>query len=155
MIVDAECRRVGKPGEGLKVGDEVTDSIYNMSEFGAFLLTKERWLAFLHNDEMTSRPKVGEELTVRVTFVREDGRINVSMRPVKEEAMDLDAAKLLAALAVRGRMPYTDATSSEIIKEKFGISKAAFKRAIGRLMKEGKVEQKDGWTQLCSQDTQQ
>ncbi|MDF2501646.1 MAG: hypothetical protein K0Q77_2360 [Anaerosporomusa subterranea] len=155
MDVDAEMQRVAKPAEGVKVGDEVTASIYNMSEFGAFLLTKERWLAFLHNDEMTSRPKVGEELTVRVTFVREDGRINVSMRPVKENAMDLDAAKLLDAMAARGRMPYTDETSPEIIKAKFGISKAAFKRALGRLMKEGKVEQKDGWTQLCNQDSQQ
>ncbi|KYZ75374.1 RNA-binding protein [Anaerosporomusa subterranea] len=155
MDVDAEMQRVAKPAEGVKVGDEVTASIYNMSEFGAFLLTKERWLAFLHNDEMTSRPKVGEELTVRVTFVREDGRINVSMRPVKENAMDLDSAKLLDAMAARGRMPYTDETSPEIIKAKFGISKAAFKRALGRLMKEGKVEQKDGWTQLCNQESQQ
>lgn len=152
MDVDAEMQRVAKPAEGVKVGDEVTASIYNMSEHGAFLLTKERWLAFLHNDEMIRRPKVGEELTLRVTFIREDGRINVSMRPVKEQAMDVDTAKILEMLAGRGRMPYTDATAPDIIKAKFGISKAAFKRALGRLMKEGKIEQKDGWTQLCRSD---
>jgi hypothetical protein len=45
-------------------------------------------------------------------------------------------------------MPYCDDTPTEIIKAKFGISKAAFKRALGRLMKEGKVYQEDGWTIL-------
>lgn len=148
MDVDEELLKASKPAEGVKVGDELTGSIYNMSDQGAFLFTKERWLAFLHNDEMTSRPKVGEELKVRVTYVRDDGRLNVSMRPVKEAAIDLDAAKILTALASRGRMPYTDDTAPEIIKEKFGISKAAFKRAIGHLMKAGKVEQRDGWTHL-------
>lgn len=155
MDVDAEMQKVAKPAEGVKLGDEVTASIYNMSEMGAFLLTQQRWLAFLHNDEMTNRPKVGEELTLRVTFVREDGRLNVSMRPVKEEAMDLDAVRILDAMKARGRMPYTDETSPDIIKEKFGISKAAFKRALGRLMKAGKVEQKDGWTQLVKDSQEQ
>ena len=47
-----------------------------------------------------------------------------------------------------GSMPYCDATPLEIIKQKFGISKAAFKRALGHLMKEGKVRQENGWTFL-------
>ena len=152
MDVDEELLKASKPAEGVKIGDEVTGSIYNMSDQGAFLFSKERWLAFLHNDEMTNRPKVGEELTVRVTYIRDDGRINVSMRPVKEAAIDLDADKILTALSARGRMPYTDDTSPEIIKEKFGISKAAFKRAIGHLMKQGKVEQREGWTHLIKSE---
>lgn len=49
-------------------------------------------------------------------------------------------------------MPYCDETASEVIRERFGISKSAFKRALGHLMKEGKVEQKDGWTCLISQE---
>lgn len=154
MDVDAQMQQAAKAATGAKVGDTVTGSIYNISEAGAFLLTKEHWLAFLHQDEMTRRPTVGEELTLRVTFIREDGRINVSMRPLKEDAIEADAAKLLQAMAARGRMPYTDATSPEIIKAKFNLSKAAFKRALGRLLKEGKIEQKDGWTQLKQPDNQ-
>ena len=50
------------------------------------------------------------------------------------------------------KMPYCDETASEVIRERFGISKSAFKRALGHLMKEGKVEQKDGWTCLISQE---
>lgn len=148
MDVDEELQRAAKPAAGVKVGDLVTGSVYNFMEQGAFLFTQERWLAFLHNDEMVNRPKVGEEITARVTFVREDGRLNLSMRPVKEDAIDIDAERIIQVMSARGRMPYTDDTSPEIIKEKFGISKSAFKRALGRLMKEGKVEQRDGWSCL-------
>ena len=48
-------------------------------------------------------------------------------------------------------MPYCDSTPLEIIKQKFGISKAAFKRALGHLMKEGKVRQENGWTYLIEE----
>ena len=47
-----------------------------------------------------------------------------------------------------GRMPYGDSTSAPIIKDKFNISKAAFKRALGHLMKAGLIVQEDGWTLL-------
>ena len=102
---------------------------------------------------MTTKPRVGQTLTTRITFIRDDGRINVSMRPIKEKAINLDAQMLYDTLMARGgKMPYCDETASEVIRERFGISKSAFKRALGHLMKEGKVEQKDGWTCLISQE---
>lgn len=82
----------------------------------------------------------GQEVTCRVTYLREDGRINVSMRLQKENALVADAQDIYDFLVKRnGSMPYCDSTPLEIIKQKFGISKAAFKRALGHLMKEGKV----------------
>ncbi|WP_165865954.1 CvfB family protein [Lucifera butyrica] len=153
MEVEDDLRRAAKPASDVKVGDMVSGAVYNFNEAGAFLFTKERYIAFLHHDEMTSRPKVGEELNVRVTFIREDGKINVSMRPLKQEAMETDADKILNLLRSRsGKMPYSDATAPEVIKDKFGISKAAFKRALGFLIKRGLVEQReDGWTYLLTE----
>lgn len=152
MEVEEDLLRASRPAEEVKVGDTVTGSVYNATDDGMFLFTKERYIAFLHRNEMTRRPKVGEELTVRVTFVREDGKINVSMRPVKEEAMDIDSETILKLLRERdGKMPYSDETSPEVIKQKFNISKAAFKRAVGRLMRQGLVEQREGWTYLKEQ----
>lgn len=149
MEVEDELRQASRPAEGVKVGDTVTGSVYNYNEQGAFLFTKDRFIAFLHNDEMTERPRVGAELDTRITYIREDGRINVSMRPVKENAMDEDTAKILQVLQSRGgQMPYSDNSPPEIIKEKFNISKAAFKRAMGRLLKDRLIEQKEGWTYL-------
>ena len=149
MEVEDELRKASRPAEDVKIGDTVIGSVYNYSDKGAFLFTKERFIAFLHNDEMIERPRVGAELTVRITYIREDGRLNVSMRPVKENALDMDAEKILEVLRARGgQMPYSDASPPEIIKEKFNISKAAFKRAMGRLLREQLIEQREGWTYI-------
>ena len=149
MKVEDEMRRASRPAEDVKIGDMVTGSVYNLTEQGAFIFTEKRYIAFLSKKEMTDKPRVGQTLSTRVTFVREDGRINVSMRPAKEKAIDIDANMVLEVLENRGgKMPYCDDTSSEVIRERFGISKAAFKRALGHLMKEGKVKQHDGWTYL-------
>ncbi|SDE72809.1 CvfB family protein [Sporomusa acidovorans] len=153
MEVEDELRQASRPAEGVKVGDMVTGSVYNYNDQGAFIFTNDRFIAFLHNDEMTERPRVGAELTTRITYIREDGRLNVSMRPIKENAMDLDAEKILEVLRRRGgQMPYSDASPPEVIKEKFNISKAAFKRAMGRLLKTQLVEQKEGWTYLKNKE---
>ena len=149
MDVDEELNKAARPAENIKIGDMVTGSVYNFTEEGAFVFTQDRQIAFIHKDEITVRPKVGQEVTARVTYVREDGRLNVSMRPVKEEAMGIDAEAILALLNSRGgEMPYSDSTSPEVIKAKFNISKAAFKRALGSLLKENIIEQRDGWTYL-------
>ncbi len=153
MFVDDEMRRISKPATDAKIGQEVRGAIYNLTEEGAFFITPERWIAFLHRSEMTKKVNVGEMIRGRITFLREDGRVNVSMRPVKEKAITEDSEKIYAYLESRnGRMPYSDETSALIIKDRFGISKAAFKRAIGRLMKEGRIEQKDGWTIKRNED---
>lgn len=149
MYVDDEMRRASKPAEEAKVGQKVRGAVYNLTDEGAFFITPERWIAFLHRSEMTKVPKVGQMVTARVAYKRKDGRLNVSMRPVKEEALVEDSKVLLDYLKQRhGRMPYSDDTSADIIKTTFGFSKAAFKRALGHLMKEDKVIQVDGWTEL-------
>lgn len=156
MEVEDELRRAAVPATTVKIGDSVTGSLYNYNDQGAFLFTKERYIAFMHKSEITTRPNIGDEITVRVTHIREDGRINVSMRPLKQEAIDADGEAILSLLHARnGKMPYSDDTAPEIIQEKFKISKSAFKRALGRLIKRGAVEQRDGWTYLLEKDRPQ
>ena len=68
--------------------------------------------------------------------------------------MDEDCAQIVTFLQSRkGKMPYSDSTAPAVIKAKFGLSKSAFKRALGHLMKEGKVHQEDGWTYLDEQQS--
>lgn len=153
MAVEAALVKASKPALDVQVGDMVTGSVYNYNDKGAFLFTTERYIAFLHNTEMLNeRPKVGEEVTGRVTYLREDGRINISLRPPKEDAMSVDAEAVLAILRARGdKMPYSDDTSPEVIKQKFKLSKSAFKRAMGLLLKYHVVEQREGWTYLIEE----
>ncbi len=150
MRVEEDMLKASKPAEGVKVGDMVTGTIYNILPEGFFLLTNQRFIAFIHRSEVPGgRLDFGQEVTCRITFIREDGRLNCSMRLQKENALVADADEIYNFLVNRGgKMPYCDSTPLEIIKQKFGISKAAFKRALGHLMKQGKVRQEDGWTYL-------
>ncbi|MFC0473429.1 S1 RNA-binding domain-containing protein [Halalkalibacter kiskunsagensis] len=128
---------------------EVSGFVYHFLDEGALLLTDEGYIAFLHNNEMNGTIRYGEHLTVRVQYVREDGRINVTMNPKRSEQQEEDADRIYSFLQERGgSMPYWDKTPPEDIELRFSISKAKFKRALGKLMKENKIEQRDGWTHL-------
>ena len=149
MKVEDEMRRASVKAVDVHKGQMVKGSVYNITDSGAFLLTTERYIAFIANKEMQEHPRVGQELEARVTYVRPDGRINASLREAKEKALVSDADKILMFLqSNNGRMPYCDTSSPELIKGKFKISKAAFKRALGHLYKDGLIEMKDGWTYL-------
>ena len=150
MKVEDEMRRASVKAVDVHKGQMVKGSVYNITDSGAFMLTTERYIAFIANKEMQEHPRVGQELEARVTYVRPDGRINASLREAKEKALVSDADKILMFLQPNnGRMPYCDTSSPELIKGKFKISKAAFKRALGHLYKDGLIEMKDGWTYLC------
>jgi predicted RNA-binding protein (virulence factor B family) len=107
-------------------------------------------IGFIPAHERTGPLRIGEKVHARVTFVREDGHVNLSMRQRKEVGRGEDADKLLAVLRARpnGAMPYSDESPADVITQRFGISKAAFKRAIGKLLKDGYIELKGSWTHL-------
>lgn len=153
MEVEDEMRRASKSAAEAKIGDWVEGAVYNMTDQGAYLMTRERWIAFLHRSEFTGPILIGQILKGRITYLREDGRINISLRQAKENAMTGDSEKILDFLKQRsGKMPYSDKTAPAVIKAKFGLSKAAFKRGLGHLMKEHKIYQQDGWTYLNEVD---
>lgn len=107
-------------------------------------------IGFIPAHERPRPLRVGEKVNARVTFVRDDGRVNLSMRKQKEIGRVEDADNLFAELKKRpdGAMPYSDETPADIVAKRFGISKAAFKRALGKLYKDGLIEQKGSWTML-------
>ncbi|GAF15408.1 hypothetical protein JCM19046_2501 [Bacillus sp. JCM 19046] len=127
---------------------DVEGTIYHFLDEGAALLIKDGPIAFLHQDEANGIPRLGQLVKGKVQFVREDGRVNITQRLLRTDQQAADAEQLLAFLDERTNeaMPYTDKSSAEDIKARFGMSKAAFKRALGKLLKAGLVEQRDGFT---------
>jgi predicted RNA-binding protein (virulence factor B family) len=73
------------------------------------------------------------------------------MAKLKQEGRLEDADRILAFLKERpgGGMPYSDESPADTVKQRFGISKSAFKRALGKLMREGLITQKGSWTYLA------
>lgn len=123
---------------------------YRLLPVGTFLIgVDEPYRIFVHESERKAEPRLGQEVSVRIIDVKEDGSMNGSLLPRKHERIGGDAEQVLNYLEdVGGRMPFGDKSSPEEIKEMFNMSKAAFKRALGTLMKAQKIKQVDGWTEL-------
>ncbi|RDI45980.1 CvfB family protein [Falsibacillus pallidus] len=131
------------------LNQDIKGRIYRLLKVGSFLLTEEGYRCFIHESEREKEPRLGELVTARVIDVKEDGTLNGSLFPRKQEKMLDDSEKLLQYLIQRsGKMPYWDKSAPEEIQYRFEMSKAAFKRALGKLMKEGKVYQEEGWTYI-------
>jgi uncharacterized protein len=121
--------------------------IYRTAKVGSWIYTIEGFKGFIHESQRKQEPRLGEKVEGRVIDVKEDGTINVSLLGRKQEAQDVDAERIYEYLLSRnGAMPYSDKSMADDIQERFGLSKGAFKRALGKLMKEGRVYQEDLWT---------
>ena len=121
--------------------DEVKGTIYEVSKnFGVFVAVDDRYSALIPKREDFVSLKVGDKITARVTKVHEDGKLDLSVRKKAFLQMDEDAQMLLKKMEISGgRLPFTDKSDAELIKKEFGLSKNAFKRAVGRLLKEQKI----------------
>lgn len=121
--------------------------IYRTAKVGSWIYTAEGFKGFIHESQRSVEPRLGQKVEGRIIDVKEDGTINVSLVPRKQEALDEDADHIYSYLMSRnGAMPYTDKSMAEDIEERFNMSKGAFKRALGRLMKAEKIYQEEGWT---------
>ncbi|WP_099467061.1 CvfB family protein [Konateibacter massiliensis] len=122
--------------------DRVTGTIYEESdEFGMFVAVDNKYSALISKKEAYGSLKIGDTVQARVINVKEDGRLDLSVREKAYLQMDDDSKLIMEAIEKRGgALPFNDKVSPEIIKKEFGLSKNAFKRAVGRLLKEGKIE---------------
>ncbi|MBM7716742.1 putative RNA-binding protein (virulence factor B family) [Bacillus thermophilus] len=132
----------------------VKGTVYRVLLSGSLIITEERYIGFIHQSERKEEPRLGQHVEGRVVAVKEDGTINVSLLPRAHEMIDEQAEQIYRYLQGRGgSMPYSDKSEAEDIKKRFSISKGLFKKVLGKLMKEGKVIQKDGWTHITDQDS--
>lgn len=131
------------------VTDVYRDGVFTLVDGGVIGLGA---LGYIHDGSMTHPLRIGQKFSGRVTQVRDDGRVSLSIRASKEVGRVEDADRILDFLKERpgGSMPYSDKTSADDIQRRFQLSKAAFKRALGKLMKDGLIVQKGNWTHLAS-----
>lgn len=122
--------------------DQVKGIIYDTSDdFGVFVAVDGKYSALIPRKEAYGKLKVGTEVEARVIAVKEDGKLDLSVRDKIPMQMDKDAEMLFEKMKDHdGAIPFTDKSDAEDMKEEFGMSKNAFKRAVGRLLKEGRIE---------------
>ena len=128
------------------IGDEVQGRVYELSDnFGVFVAVDDTYSALIPAREAAGKYTPGQILSLRVTGVKEDGKLDVSDRQKAYLQINEDAeAVLLLIEDYGGVLPFDDKASPEIIKEEAGLTKNAFKRAVGHLLKEKKAEIRDG-----------
>ena len=125
-----------------KKNDKVTGTVYEISRnFGAFVAVDNVFSGLISQKEMIRDLKVGEIVTARVINKKEDGKLDLSLREKTYLQIPIDAQKVMNKLMQEnGALPFTDKASPELIKNTMGMSKNEFKRAVGNLLKNGKIE---------------
>jgi len=122
--------------------DVVEGIIYDTSaEFGVFVAVDNKYTALIPKKEVYGKLQVGQTVKARVIAVKPDGKLDLSVRDKIPMQMDQDAKLIWERLVENGgSLPFTDKADPELIKKEFDLSKNAFKRAVGRLLKEQKIE---------------
>ncbi|MHB8128759.1 MAG: CvfB family protein [Mobilitalea sp.] len=122
--------------------DDMVDGIVyeGIDSYGVFVAVDNKYSAMLPKNELFSSIKVGDTIHARVTNVREDGKLTLSLREKAYVQMDTDSIMIMTKLkASDGFLPFSDRSDPEEIKTEFKLSKNAFKRAIGGLYKAGTI----------------
>lgn len=110
-------------------------------DMGIYVAVDNKYFGMIPKNEVFGRIKVGDVVYGRVSAVRDDGKLTISLKQKAYIQMDEDASVIYDAIKQEGgELPFTDKADAQIIKERFDMSKNAFKRAVGRLLKEGKIE---------------
>ena len=125
-----------------KKDDHVTGRIYDMNEnLGAFVAVDDKYHGMIPMKELHKKLYIGDQVNARVVRVREDGKLNLSLREKAYLQMDADCQLIMETIeSYDGVLPFTDKANPAVIQRELGLSKNAFKRGVGRLLKQGRIE---------------
>lgn len=122
------------------LGDWVQCTVYDIKEMGVFVAVQDLYSGFIPAVAVQKRHHYGEQLTCRISRIHPDGKIDLSERATAGQQVDSDCQAIMKLLDENGGMVFlSDNSDPEVIKEQLGISKKAFKRAIGKLYKEQRI----------------
>ena len=125
-----------------KKDDRVEGVVYEISDnFGAFVAVDDKYSGLISKKEFYGNVKVGDRVSARVVSVKEDGKLDLSIREKALAQILIDAEKVLDVIeSFDGVLPFNDKANPEVIKRELQMSKNEFKKAVGHLLKAGKIE---------------
>ncbi|MBQ8640283.1 MAG: S1 RNA-binding domain-containing protein [Lachnospiraceae bacterium] len=131
-----------QPNDRYQVGDQVEGTIYRINpDMGAFVAVDNRYFGMIPNRELFDNYRSGDVVSARITQIREDGKLNLAIRDKAYLQIRSDAERILSVLNdFGGVLPFGEKADPEVIKSRMKMSKNAFKRALGHLLKEGRIE---------------
>ncbi|WP_448947465.1 CvfB family protein [Lachnoanaerobaculum sp.] len=128
-----------------KKDDEVVGTVFEIKKMGIFVAVDDKYNGMIPPNENFENVKPGDRLDLRVIRVRDDGKLDLSPRKKAYVQLVKDADILYGIMERRGgSLGFDESVSPDRIKAELELSKNAFKRAVGHLLKEGKIEIVDG-----------
>ena len=121
--------------------DKVTGTVYEISpNFGAFVAVDDIYSGLIAKKELYSEVHIGDTVTARVIQVKEDGKLDLSIRDKAYLQIAVDAEKVMELIeSFGGALPFNDKATPEVINRETGMSKNEFKRAVGNLLKNNRI----------------
>lgn len=130
-----------------KINDMVKGTVFSLKKgLGAMVAVEGKFLGLIHEGEILKPLRAGDVVEVRVSHIKEDGKLDLSLKDAPRLQIDKDGEKILNAVVKnKGHLPLNDDSNPEDINKIIGLSKSSFKKAVGRLMKRNVIEMtKDG-----------
>lgn len=130
-----------KNNSSYKKDDRVTGTVYEISRnFGAFVAVDDQYSGLIPRQELYEAIQVGDTVNARVTAVKEDGKLDLSIREKAYLQIAGDAERVMQVIdSFDGVLPFNDKASPEVIRREMQMSKNEFKRAVGNLLKAGRI----------------
>lgn len=130
-----------KNNSNYKKDDRVSGTVYEISRnFGAFVAVDDQYSGLIPRQELYGEVQVGDTVNARVTAVKEDGKLDLSIREKAYLQIAEDAERVMQIIdSFDGVLPFNDKASPEVIRREMQMSKNEFKRAVGNLLKAGRI----------------
>jgi predicted RNA-binding protein (virulence factor B family) len=133
----------------LDEGDEVSIQITDTTPLGWQVIIERQWLGLVYENEVFQPLRPGQHTTGFIKKLREDGKIDVALRPQGYGAIEGAAKQLYQAIVANGGVLYlTDKSAPEEIYQVLQMSKKVFKQAVGALYKQGAIRLKNDRIEL-------
>ena len=128
---------------------EIDVEIDAFTNLGVKVIINDEYIGLVYGDQVYENYRKGQELKAYIKLVREDGKIDVSFQPKTGRHVSSTTGIIMDYLkAAGGKSGFNDKSSPEDIEHAFQVSKKVFKKAIGRLYKQGKIKIMDDGIEL-------
>ncbi len=149
--INGEPADTPKAARGLKHGDAVDCLIWQKTDLGFKCIVDNRYQGQLYDNQIFQPLHSGNRLTAYIDHIRKDGKIDLTLQPTgRQHTLDFAEVLLRYLYENNGRCDLSDKSPSELIADRFKVSKKAYKKAIGDLYRRRLITLSDEGIQLLS-----
>ena len=151
LIGVAKLEAFSEVPEDIELNQPLQGLVYQKTDLGYKIWTDRGFIGLVYHSQVYEALHVGDAIPCYVDEVRMDGKIDLRLKEGGLSTIDADAQKVLSQLeALDGASLITDRSDPEQIRETFGMSKKAFKKAVGKLYKERLIQLEPGKISLIA-----